>query len=102
MGSAFELNPTFSFTLLGSFALHMWTRAPRWALATVLLLAALLRIACWRLMGGFGAYYGVRWITWGAFLGIGSLVVISAQVVSARGPERKSLVGTFHAAAVFP
>src|SRR5207237_10926864 len=102
MASPFELNPTFSFTLLGSLAIYMWTRPSRWALATVLLLAAFLRAACWKVMGGFGAYYGVRWISWGAFLGIASLIVISIQVIRARGLVRKSLIRTFHAASVFP
>src|ERR1039458_5681223 len=30
-------------------------------------------------MGGLGAYYGVWWISWGAFLGIASLMVLAAH-----------------------
>jgi len=60
-------------------------------------------------MGGLGAYYGVWWISWEAFLGIASLVVLAAQVVPWRGRsrdvsdnERRSRRQPFYAGAVFP
>jgi hypothetical protein len=53
-------------------------------------------------MGGLGAYYGVWWISWGAFLGIASLMVLAVQVVRLPDPERKSSRQTFYAGAVFP
>ncbi len=81
MASTFELNPSFCFTLLGTFAIYLWTRPTRFAMLTVFILAVALRAACVRRMGGLGAYYGVWWISWGAFLGIASLMVLAAQVV---------------------
>ena len=53
-------------------------------------------------MGGLGAYYGVWWISWGAFLGLASLIVLAVQIVRSPQPGRRSLRRTFHAAAVFP
>jgi len=65
-------------------------------------------------MGGLGAYYGVWWISWGAFLGIASLMVLAAQVarmparLPARlpdrspDPDRRTYRRTFYAGAVFP
>jgi len=106
MPSAFELNPTFSFTLLGTFVIYMWTRPSRPAWLAVLIVAVGLRSACIRLMGGLGLYYGVWWISWGAFLGIASLTVLAAQVARLpdRSPDldRKSRRKTFYAGAVFP
>ncbi|MGD0791720.1 MAG: phosphatase PAP2 family protein [Terriglobales bacterium] len=106
MPSTFELNPTFCFTLLGTFVIYVWTRPPRSAWLAVFILAGGLRAACVGLMGGFGAYYGVWWISWGAFLGIASLMVLAAEVVRSRDrlpdPEGKSYRQTFYAGAVFP
>jgi hypothetical protein len=102
MPSAFELNPTFSFTLLGTFVIYVWTRPSRSGWLAVLIVAVGLRLTCVRLMGGLGAYYGVWWISWGAFLGIASLMVLAAQVVRLRSSERKSCRDTFYAGAVFP
>src|SRR5271163_3181292 len=102
MPNTFELNPTFSFTLLGTLAIYAWTRPARSAWLTVLIVAVGLRLACVRLMGGLGTYYGVWWISWGAFLGIASLMVLAAQIVRLRGRERKSCRDTFYAGAVFP
>ena len=112
MPSTFELNPSFCFTLLGTFAIYLWTRPTRSASLAVFILAVALRAACVRRMGGLGAYYGVWWISWGAFLGIASLMVLAAQVVPwsdlnrsrdlLRDPERKSRRQAFYAGAVFP
>jgi hypothetical protein len=106
MPSAFEINPTFCFTLLGTFAIYFGARHARATWPVVLILAVALRAACiWR-MGGLGAYYGVRWISWGAFLGISSLIVLAAQVFRLSGPlrapQRKSYRQTFYAGAIFP
>jgi hypothetical protein len=102
MSTSFAINPTFCFTLLGSFAIYLWTRPPRAFWLAALALAFGLRVACIRLMGGLGAYYGVRWISWGAFLGIASIIVLAVQVVLAPRSERVSLRRTFFAASVFP
>lgn len=106
MPSAFELNPTFSFTLLGTFAIYAWTRPSRAAWLSVLIVAVGLRLACIRLTGGLGTYYGVWWISWGAFLGIASLIVLAIQIARSRprlsDSERRSRRQTFYAAAVFP
>jgi PAP2 superfamily len=106
MPSTFELNPTYSFTLLGSFAIYLWTRPSREAWLAVLIAAVGLRLTCIRLMGGLGTYYGVRWISWGAFLGIASLIVLATQIVLSSLPlsdtERRSRRQTFYAAATFP
>ncbi len=102
MPSAFELNPTFCFTLLGTFVIYVWTRPSRSTWLTVLIFAVGLRLSCLGLMGGLGAYYGVSWISWGPFLGIASLLVLAAQVVRLRGPEQKSCRDTFYAGAIFP
>jgi hypothetical protein len=106
MPSTFELNPTFCFTLLGTFAIYLWTRPSRPAWLAVVIVAIGLRWACVRWMGGLGGYYGVWWISWGAFLGIASLMVLAAQIARSRGrfsdTERKSFRNTFYAGAVFP
>jgi hypothetical protein len=106
MASTFELNPTFCFTLLGTFAIYVWTRPSRSAWLAVLIVAVGLRWACIRWMGGLGAYYGVWWISWGAFLGIASLIILAAQIARPRDrlpdPERKAFRQTFYAGAVFP
>jgi len=106
MPSTFELNPTFSFTLLGTFVIYVWTRPSRSAWLAVLIVALGLRLACIRLKGGLGTYYGVWWISWGAFLGIASLIVLAAQIARPRDrlpdPERRSRRQTFYAGAVFP
>jgi hypothetical protein len=106
MPSTFEINPTFCFTLLGTFVIYLWTRPSRSARLAVLIVAVGLRWACIRWMGGLGAYYGVWWISWGAFLGIASLMVLAAQIARPRDrlsdPERKAFRQTFYAGAVFP
>lgn len=98
----FQLNPTFSFTLLGTFAIYMWTRPPRAAWLWVVPFAAVMRWACARTMGGLGTYFGVAWISWGTFLGIASLLVLVAQAVAARTEQRRSYMRTFYAGSVFP
>ncbi len=102
MPTSFEINPTFCFTLLGACVIYLWTRPPRSRWLALAVLAIVLRSACHRLMGGFGSYYGVQWISWGAFLGIASLILLAAEVVRSQPSERRSLRQTFYAAAVFP
>ena len=98
----FELNPTFAFTLLGTFFIYIWTRPPRWTLIPVLIIAVFTRILCIRMNGGLGDYYGVSWISWGAFLGIGVLIVLAGLVMRSRAPAKKLYLQTFYAGAVFP
>jgi PAP2 superfamily len=98
----FELNPTFCFTLLGTLFIYLWTRPPRWTLLPVLVLALMLRTICLRWLGGVGGYYGANAISWGAFLGIGALMILAVQVGRSVGPERVSCLRTFYAGAVFP
>jgi hypothetical protein len=106
MQGTFELNPTLSFTLLGSCAIYAVTRPTRAVWATVALIALLLRAALVRLVGGLGAYYGAWWISWGAFFGLASILVLAGQAVRARArgdiPRHKVLRETFYAATVFP
>jgi len=98
----FELYPTLAFTLLGTFFINMWTRPPRWTLIPILILAGCLRTLCIRLNGSVGDYYGVRWISWGTFLGIGVLIVLAGQVVWSHGAAKKSYLRTFYSGAVCP
>jgi hypothetical protein len=106
MPSTFELNPTFCFTLLGTFVIFSWSRPARSTWLAGFLLAVGLRAACARLMGSFGGYYGGWWISWGAFLGIASLMVLATQIALSRDrsrtSERHSHRQTFYAGAVFP
>jgi hypothetical protein len=106
MPSTFELNPTFCFTLLGTFVIFAWSRPARSAWLAVFILAVGLRAACSKLVGSFGGYYGVWWISWGAFLGIASLMVLAAQIALSRdrlrNSARHSRRQTFYAGAVFP
>ena len=102
MPSGFELNPTFSFTLLGSFCIYLWTRPSRWSIAANLLSAAALRLACQWWAGGLGRYYGVSWISWGAFLGIAALIVLAFEVGASGPVEKRQKLNTFYAASVFP
>ena len=102
MSAPFEINPTFCFTLLGAFLIYVWTRPSRQSWLSIALLATGSRAACIRVMGGLGSYYGVEWISWGAFLGIASLVVIAVQFACAPHLMRQPFRRTFFAAAVFP
>ncbi|HUB53409.1 MAG TPA: phosphatase PAP2 family protein [Terracidiphilus sp.] len=102
MTSAFEINPTLCFTLLGSFVIYLYTRPRPAAVVATVVLAAVLRVAGFRIMGGMGSYYGARWISWGAVLGIATLIVLVAQFFGAPRTSRQSLRRTFFAAAVFP
>jgi len=98
----FQLNPTFSFTLLGTFAIYLWTRPPRAEWLWTLPVAAVMRMACARAMGGLGTYFGVGWVSWGTFLGIATLMVLVVQVIRTPGDRRRSYVRTFYAGSVFP
>lgn len=102
MTSAFEINPTLCFTLLGSFVIYLYTRPTRAAVFATMLLATGLRFAGFGIMGGMGSYYGARWISWGAVLGIAALIVLVAQFLGAKRHLRQSFRRTFYAAAVFP
>ncbi|HTR26829.1 MAG TPA: phosphatase PAP2 family protein [Terriglobales bacterium] len=106
MSGAFEINPTLSFTLLGSCAIYAVTRPTRSAWASAAVIAVLMRIAVTRLKGGLGAYYGAEWITWGTFVGLASIVVLAAQTARARmlgvDARHRLLRETFFAACVFP
>ena len=106
MTGTFEINPTLSFTLLGSCALYAVSRPTRAAWASVAAIAVLMRYAVVRLRGGVGSYYGAWWITWGAFLGLASIVVLAVQDMRAhaRGDasRHRLLRETFFAACVFP
>lgn len=97
-----QLNPTFAFTLLGTFAIYLWTRPARSAWLLVLPIAAAIRAACAYAMGGFGRYFGVQWISWGTFLGIASLLVLAIQAILAEPDGRRSYIRTFYAGSVFP
>ena len=106
MSNTFQLQPTLCFTLLGTFIIYLWTRPSRSALLAVLIIAVGLRMALIRAMGSLGTYWGVRWISWGAFLGIASLMVQFVQILRSRrrlaADDRKRLRETFYAGAVFP
>ena len=104
MTGTFEINPTLSFTMLGSCTLYAVSRPTRSAWASVAAIAVMMRFAVVRLRGGFGSYYGASWITWGAFLGLASIVVLAVQVARARGDalRHRFLRETFFAACVFP
>ena len=102
MTSAFEINPTLCFTLLGSFVIYLYTRPGRLALLVTASIAVALRVVSLQVMGGLGAYYGVRWISWGAFLGIAALIVLLMQSLVAPRSSRQSIRRTFFAAAIFP
>lgn len=98
----FQLNPTLSFTLLGTFAIYLWTRPPRAEWLWVLPIAAALRVACAYAMGGLGTYFGVGWISWGTFLGIASLLVLEIQSIRAQSVSRRNYMRTFYAGSVLP
>ena len=102
MPTGFQLNPSFSFTLLGTFAIYLSTRPTPAAGLSVVLVAVALRTACAKIMGGFGNYYGVAWISWGAFLGLAGLIALAAQALRGRGNRRVFYARTFYAGAVFP
>jgi hypothetical protein len=97
----FQINPTFSFTLLGTFVIFLWTRPPLAVWLWILPVAAGLRMTCAHAMGGLGTYFGVTWISWGTFLGIASLLVQAIRAILARADRRKD-IRTFYAGAVFP
>ena len=84
--------------------IYVWTRPSRSAWIAVLTVAIGMRVASIGL-GSLGKYCGVWWISWGAFLGLASLLVLLAQIAwSRRLPydQRKMLRQTFYAGTVFP
>jgi len=68
----------------------------------VLPLAAILRDACAHARGGLGTYFGVSWISWGAFLGLASLIVQAVHAFFATRSARRMHLRTFYAGSVFP
>jgi hypothetical protein len=102
MQNGFQLNPTFSFTLLGTLAIYLWSQPPRWAWIWVLPVAAVLRTACSKMMGGLGSYFGVEWISWGTFLGLASLIVLAVEAGRSPKMQREDYRRTFYAGVVFP
>jgi PAP2 superfamily len=100
--AGFELNPTFSFTLFGTFAIYLWTRPPREGWLSVIVIAIAMREVCAVVMRGFGSYFGVAWISWGAFLGLATLVVLLAQTIFGDRNLRRGRAQTFYAGLVFP
>ena len=98
----FQFNPTFAFTLLGTFAIYLWSRPPLAAWIWVLPLAAAMRIAWVYAVGTFGNYFGAAWISWGTFLGIATLIVLAIQAMRAQPDQRRSYIRTFYAGSVFP
>ena len=105
MSTVWQLPATLCFIWLGTFMIYVWPRPSRSACLTVVFLAVGLRLAWIRWMGDLGSYWGEWWISWGAFLGLASLLVLPVQIALARGAtesERKLLRQTFFAGAVFP
>ena len=102
MQNGFQLNPTFSFTLLGTLAIYFWSQPPTWTWIWVLPLAAALRAACSKMTGGLGTYFGVEWISWGTFLGLASLMVLAVQAIRTPKKQRAVYTRAFYAGAVFP
>lgn len=98
----FQFNPTFAFTLLGTFAIYLWTRPPLAAWIWVLPVAAAMRVACVYAVGTFGNYFGAAWISWGTFLGIATLIVLAIQAICAQSDQRRGYMRTFYAGSVFP
>ena len=98
----FQFNPTFAFTLLGTFAIYLWSRPPLAAWIWVLPLAAAMRVTWVYAVGAFGNYFGAAWISWGAFLGIATLIVLAIQAMRAPFDQRRSYIRTFYAGSVFP
>jgi PAP2 superfamily len=102
MQNGFQLNPTFSFTLLGTLAIYLWSQPPRWAWIWLLPVAAILRTASWKMTGGFGTYFGAEWISWGTFLGLASLMVVAVEAIRTPKKQREVFTRMFYAGAVFP
>ncbi len=84
--------------------IYVWTRPSRSAWLAVLMVAVGLRLACIRFMGSLGNYCGIWWISWGAFLGLASLMVLSTQFFRSRRltEAKRILRQTFYAGTVFP
>jgi len=98
----FRINPTFSFTLLGTFAIYLWTRPRLSEWLWVLPIAAAMRVAFAATMGGFGGYFAVAWISWGTFLGLATLVVLAVQALRTSAERRRTYTRTFYAGSIFP
>jgi hypothetical protein len=98
LGRSIGSSPQFDFLLAGSFVVHIWTRPRRADIAATVVLAVLIRQPFLVLAGGFQPYFASSLIQWGAFLGLGSMVVSGARALS--GP--RSSKNTFGAVALFP
>jgi hypothetical protein len=94
-------NPTLSFMLAGSFAIHMWTRPGRWESASAVLLALALKL-CHAAFYGTPTYFAAPLVSFGSFLGIASLAVLLVQTLRLRGDARPAKTATLGACAVLP
>jgi hypothetical protein len=91
--------PFLPYCLLGSFAIHFWTRPARVERIVTTMLGAVSGAA----FIAFSGRYHFDWpssIACGAFLGLASLSVLAVQTVRLRGDEQKEKLHTLLAGSV--
>jgi hypothetical protein len=92
--------PFLPYSLIGSSAIHFWTRPGRAERLATLGLAIVSALAFMVLSGRFRLDWPSS-IACGAFLGLASLTVLTVQVVRTRGCEQKQKLHTLIAGSVF-
>jgi hypothetical protein len=95
-------NPVLESALAGAFIIHMWTRPQRSEWAAVLLIGAALSSIYAYLHHGFGHYLASAPSACAAFLGVGSLIVLSLRSITSETGRRRSYRDTLLTASVFP
>jgi hypothetical protein len=92
--------PFLPYSLIGSSAIHFWTRPGRAERIATLSLAFASALAFILLSGRFRVDWPTS-IACGAFLGLASLTVVAVQVVRTRGIEQEQKLHTLMAGSVF-
>jgi PAP2 superfamily len=92
--------PFLPYSLIGSFAIHFWTRPGRAERLCTLSLALASALAFVLLSGRFRFDWPSS-IATGAFLGVASLTVLAVQVVRTHGLEQEQKLHTLIAGSVF-
>jgi len=82
-------DPILSLAIAGAFIIHWWGRPSRTECAITIGLAAVLRIAYQQIIGISSTYFGHTVISWGAFLGIASSLILAVRIRRAHGKLRQ-------------
>ncbi len=97
-----ERNPVLESTMAGAFLIHMRARPKPSEWLSALALGSIFTVAYAWLHHGYGDYLGAAPCAYATFLGLGSLIVLAAQVFLGARVLRRLHRDTLFVAAAFP